>query len=194
MKCSAIILAAGASSRMGSPKALLDMRGEPVLQRLLRVYARHCAEVIVVVGDHGEQIRAAVPGWYVVNPSPERGQVSSLQCGLRALREDLPVMFQPVDYAAISGSTLSALLTAMERERPLIAIPRYAGKHGHPVMAGAALRSEFLALGDQATARDVIHAHRGETLYVDVNDPEILRDIDSPEDYRRMLDGLETVQ
>ena len=82
----AIILAAGASSRMGSPKALLEYRGETFADRLIRVLSGVCDPVIVVTGRHHKAIRAGVRGkaCFVVNPDPDRGQLSSLQ---RALAE-----------------------------------------------------------------------------------------------------------
>ena len=86
-----IILAAGASSRMGTPKALLDYRGETFLDRLIRVLGAVCDPVIVVLGYHAEQIRAGVNGrvQFVVNPTPTRGQLSSLQTGLAEDRKSV---------------------------------------------------------------------------------------------------------
>ena len=179
---------------MGSPKALLDLGGEPILRRLTRVYERHCRQVVVVIGFEADRIRAAVRANYAVNPDPSRGQLSSLQCGLAALRDDGPFLFQPVDYAAVSEATIRTLLAVMEIEEPLLAIPRFDGKRGHPVACAAKLRAEFLALSPDAAARDIIHARIAETRYVDVQDREILRDIDSPEDYKRLMSEVEPVR
>ena len=82
----------------------------------------------------------------------------------------------------------------MEIEQPLLAIPRFEGKRGHPVACGAGLREAFLALPPTAAARDVIHAHREQTRYADVQDREILRDIDSPDDYRQLLSDVEAAR
>ena len=86
-----IILAAGASSRMGSPKALLDYRGESFIGRLVRVISSVCDPVIVVLGYHADAIRPAIKGAAstVINPAPERGQISSLQIALAALPDDV---------------------------------------------------------------------------------------------------------
>ena len=82
-----IILAAGASTRMGSPKALLDYRGETFVERLVRLFSRVCDPVIVALGNHPEPIRARIEGCaeVVINPDPDRGQLSSLQTALAAL-------------------------------------------------------------------------------------------------------------
>ena len=87
MKPAAILLAGGASTRMGQPKALLLIGGQTFLGRLIAIYARHCHPVIVVLGYQADAIRAATPGEaeWVRNEHPERGQFSSLQTGLRAL-------------------------------------------------------------------------------------------------------------
>src|SRR4029079_18049295 len=79
-----IILAAGASSRMGTPKALLDYRGETFVGRLVRVLQTTCNPVIVVLGYHADALRAGIPAGaqVVVNPDPSRGQLSSLQTAL----------------------------------------------------------------------------------------------------------------
>jgi len=80
----AVILAAGASRRMGSPKALLEYQGQTFLNRLIRVLGEVCDPVIAVLGYHAEIIRAQAIGsvQFVVNPDPDRGQLSSLQTGL----------------------------------------------------------------------------------------------------------------
>src|SRR5262249_39848884 len=79
-----VLLAAGASRRMGTPKALLDYRGETFLDRLIRVTGAVCDPVIVVLGHHAQEIRGRVKSaaHFVVNPDPERGQLSSLQTAL----------------------------------------------------------------------------------------------------------------
>ncbi len=98
-----IILSAGASSRMGTPKALLEFHGETFLDRLIRLFSEAGVAPIVVLGHHAEQIRSgiqrAADATFVVNPDPARGMLSSLQCGLEAIPEQTEaVMFLPVDH------------------------------------------------------------------------------------------------
>ncbi len=182
----AIILAAGASSRMGQPKALLSYQGETFLDRLSGIFERHCETVIAVLGHHAEAIRAGArrQALFTVNPVPERGMLSSLQCGLRALPAGVDsFFFTPVDYPAIHESTVARLAAT----DAIIAVPRYEGRRGHPVLCKAQLAAEFLATPTRAS--DVIHAHAGETVYVDVADPGIVADIDEPADYERLVRG-----
>ena len=190
---SGIILAAGASSRMGSPKALLDYRGETFIQRLVRVLSAVCDPVIVVLGYHAETLRPAIPkATIVVNPAPERGQLSSLQTGLAALPSAAEgFLFTPVDSPAVEAATVERLAAAFGHRDPAtqLIIPRYQGKRGHPVFATRAIANELSALPVAAQARDVIHGHVPDTLYIDVDDPGILTDIDDREAYRRLSEA-----
>ena len=169
---------------MGSPKALLKMPdGETFLDRLIRLLGRRCAPVIAVLGYDAAQVRSglarASEAAIVENPQHAEGQLSSLQCGLRAVpAEAAGVLFTLVDLPAIRPATIDALADAFSTGGHLLAIPRHAGARGHPVCCARELVGEFLALPPGAQAREVIHRHRERTLYVDVDDPGILRDID----------------
>jgi molybdenum cofactor cytidylyltransferase len=188
-----VILAAGASSRMGSPKALLDYRGETFVGRLARVLSEVCDPVIVVLGYHAEVVRPAVGrnARVAVNPAPERGQLSSLQTALGELPELAEgFMFVPVDCPAADPETVARVAGAFRMRDPKIhfVVPQYRGKHGHPVCASRDIAAEILALPATAQARDVVHRHVPDTLYVDVDDPGILTDVDDPERYRRLAE------
>jgi molybdenum cofactor cytidylyltransferase len=95
------------------------------------------------------------------------------------------VLFTPVDYPAFRRETVQSLLACAGQA--LIVVPRYNDRHGHPVLFSAGLVSEFLELPPDGSARDVIHRHVGHTLYIDVDDPGILRDVDDPEAYQALL-------
>ena len=188
MSYAGLILAAGESSRMGSPKALLEFRGETFIDRLIRCFSGHCSPVIVVLGHEPEVIRAGVRSplhaVFVLNTDYERGQLSSMQCGLRAVPEDGDgVVFTPVDHPNVEGATVAKLIAS----EALIAIPQYLGRHGHPVLFSRALITEFLALPPDSQARNVTHQHASEIRYIDVADAGILDDIDDPEAYHRLL-------
>jgi molybdenum cofactor cytidylyltransferase len=185
-----IILAAGESSRMGSPKALLEFRGETFLDRLIGCLEAQCSPVIVVLGHTPEVIRAGVrvPGKaeFVLNPQYQLGQFSSLQCGLRAVPADAEgVIFTPVDHPTIEVATVRRLLATGAP----IAIPQYLGRHGHPVLFTRAFIAEIQALPPQERARTVLHRHTNQIRYIDVPDAGILDDIDDPEAYQRLLES-----
>ncbi|MEP6961492.1 MAG: nucleotidyltransferase family protein [Acidobacteriota bacterium] len=187
-----IILAAGASERMGTPKALLDYHGETFVGRLTRILATNCDTVIVVLGNHVDDIRPHVPNRarVVVNPDPSRGQLSSLQCALAELPPDAAgFAFIPVDCPAVAEETVQQLSQTFAHRDPstLFVIPRLASKRGHPVFATRAIADELLSLQPTDEARAVVHRHVSQTQYVEVADAGIFADIDTPEAYQRLL-------
>ena len=177
---------------MGTPKALLDYRGETFLDRLTRIMGSTTSPVIVVLGYHAEHIRAGIKGaaQFVINPAPERGQLSSLQTGLAAVPPGAQgFAFIPMDCPAVAESTVTSLARAfrLRAAKTLLVIPRHHGKRGHPVFASREILEELQALPLDAQARDVIHRHVPDTQYIDVDDPGILTDVDDPESYRRLV-------
>jgi CTP:molybdopterin cytidylyltransferase MocA len=177
---------------MGFPKALLDIGGETFLQRLVRVFSTCCSQVIAVLGHDADRIRSAcdIRADLVVNELHELGQLSSLQCGLRAARADAEaVLYSPVDYPAISASTPRHIVSGFEPHHSFV-IPRYEGRRGHPVMFAAELIPEFLALAPQQTAREVVHRHVDRTRYLDLSDPGIRVDVDHPHEYHQLVRGM----
>ena len=186
MSIAGLILAAGESRRMGFPKALLRYREETFLDTLSGVLAGHCAPVIVVLGAEAERIRSQSrrPAEFVVNAIYQQGMTTSLQCGLRAVPPDAEgVLFTLVDHPAVSAATLDALLAP---PRPLLRVPRFGPDRGHPIWIARELFPEFLAIPAGGAANEVVHRHRGETEFLDLNDPGILADIDDPEAYRKL--------
>jgi molybdenum cofactor cytidylyltransferase len=188
---------------MGTPKALLDYRGETFLDRLIRVLGTATDPVIVVLGHHIAQIRAGLRGAaysnvrFVVNPEPERGQLSSLQTGLAALPRDAEgCAFIPMDCPAVGEATVARLAQVFAARDPemLLVIPRIQNdteaQRGHPVFAARAIADELLGLPSDAKASDVIHRHIPRTQYVDVDDRGILTDVDDPAAYRHLLESL----
>jgi molybdenum cofactor cytidylyltransferase len=184
-----IILAAGASSRMGRPKALLEYRGETFVDRLIRIFSRQCDPVIVVAGYHADTIGAHVNGraQFVVNPDPDRGQLSSLQTALMRVPGDSEgFLFTPVDSPVVGDATVALLIETVRAGDVLIAIPRYGGKRGHPVCGARAMIPEFLALPATAETRLAIDSRADRIAYIDVDDSGVLADIDDLDAYRKL--------
>jgi CTP:molybdopterin cytidylyltransferase MocA len=192
-RIAAVVLAAGASSRMGRPKALLDFDGTTALALVLRTCADAGADVAVVVtSPEGEAVRQAcvgapLPVIAAVNPDPTRGMLSSLQAGLRALPAATAFLLFPVDFPIVPAPEVRRLIDARVNRPGRIFVPSFARRRGHPALVDAALAPEFLALGDDQTARVVMAAHAAETVYVEADDDRVLMDMDTPEDYARCL-------
>jgi len=190
-----VILCAGASRRMGTPKALLQYQGQTFLDGLIRVLSGVCEQVVVVLGhDAGvirEGLNSAPPGLlFAVNPDPERGMLSSLQCGLRIVPPEAEaIFFTPVDHPNISAATMTALGEAFVTNRAPVTVPVYRGVRGHPVCITRALANELLGLPLSAQASDVIHRHTATRRLVEVDDPGVVTDIDDPDAYRALLAG-----
>ena len=197
MSFAAVILAAGASRRMGAPKALLLTGGETFLDRLIRVYSEVFSPIVVVLGAEAETIRGGLlhlePAQFVRNERWPLGQLTSLQCALAALPDDIGgCFFTPVDCPRVRAETLQALCGAFRENSPppLVVVPRHGSRRGHPVGCSRALFAELLALPPEETARTVVHRHVERTCVVDVADAGILDDVDTPGDYRGMETSL----
>ena len=199
-----LILAAGESRRMGTPKALLRYRDESFLDTLIGLFQARCAPVIVVLGAAAQDVRAATSraAAFVENELWESGQTSSMQCGLRAVPDEATgVLFTLVDHPAVRMETIDALLEADVRggaetgklkhapPRPPLRVPVYRGRNGHPIWFSRGLISEFLALPESGAARDVVRAHASVTDFVNVDDPGVLADIDDPAAYRALIEA-----
>ena len=195
-----IVLAAGASSRMGRPKALLPAgEGLTFLQRLASTFATAGLDTVVaVVGNDAAAIedhaaRAALQARLVRNPRPERGQLSSLIAALDALEglslEAVAVL--PVDLPLVSAATVAQVLTAWRSSSAPVARPvRADGRHGHPVVFAARLFPELRAADLATGARQILRSHADEILDVPVSDEGAFEDIDTVADYERLIGPL----
>ena len=187
-----VVLAAGGSTRMGTPKALLDAEGTTFVARLAGTLRRGgCDPVVVVAADDAGPVGAEAErcgARLVVNPGGEGGQIGSLRAALADLRAlDGPpaaVIFTPVDNPAVSAATVRTLIEAWERSEAAIVAPNYQGKRGHPVLADMSIAAEFLDDGLAEGARTVVRRDPARVLEVPVPDPATLDDIDTARAYR----------
>jgi len=197
---SGIILAAGASSRMGRTKALLDSGdGRTFLARLVGALLGGGADdVVAVLGrdaadveEHAARLRLTAR--LVRNPDPDRGQLSSLLVGLDALA-GVPAeaaLIVPVDLPLVSAGTIGRVLQGWRAAGAAAARPvRSDGRHGHPVVFAARLFPELRAADLAVGARAVLRAHSAEVLDVPVDDEGAFEDIDTPADYERLIGPL----
>jgi len=190
-----LILAAGESSRMGTPKATLLYRGRTFLELIVQTLrAGGLERIAVVLGHQAEEIQRKVkvePARVVINPDYRSGQTSSLQAGLRSLlADDLEaVVLGLVDHPAIIAETVSRIVATFRQGGAPVVIPTYHGRRGHPVLIGRELFEELLRLNGDAGANTVVRRYRPVTQFVEVEDEGILIDVDDPEIYRRLTQG-----
>ena len=195
MSLAGVVLAGGRSARMGSPKALLDFRGQPFAVRILE--ALEALEVktrVVVVGPDAPRIRPALAGHdclIVENSDVDGGPIASLRAALRALQPLQPtgLLSWPVDLPHVRVTTVERLIETFRRQPAPAVVPTFAERRGHPVLWGAALFEELLtsAAATRHGARGVLHAHAAEIAPVAVDDPAVIDDLNTPEDYERLV-------
>ena len=191
----AVILSAGASSRMGRPKALLPYREGTFLEHLIQV-TRHprIGVTRVVLGAGAETIRSVAkldPSVVVLNPNWELGQLSSIWTGIRSLEgiDTDGIVLCPVDHPLVSARLVSDLVDRFYEEKKAIVLPTYKGKRGHPAIFSSQLFTELLAAPAELGARSVVWAHSADVLEVptdeegvilNLNDPDMLKRVTSP--------------
>jgi molybdenum cofactor cytidylyltransferase len=187
MKTTAIVLAAGKSSRMGSNKLLLRFDGKTVIEHILDRLVNY--ETIVVTGHCPEDIEPIIKEYgarIVHNPYYEQGMTTSFQAGLRAIDEDVEAVFMVLsDTFGFKPSLLIEMELKMASTVDLIVSPVYDGKRGHPVLIAYELFQEFLNLSGEETMKDVVLRHEDEHSYVS-GDIWTRIDLDTPEDYETM--------
>jgi molybdenum cofactor cytidylyltransferase len=193
----AIVLAAGESRRMGSPKAVLAASdGRPFVVRIASVLlAGGASDVVVVTGLHHDVIEQTLRSAgadhrvrVVTNPDPSRGQLSSLWTGMDAVMETSPhaILMTLVDVPSIAPETVRAVIDAWRRTRAPIVRPAIGDRHGHPVLFDRTVFDELRRASLEEGAKGVVHAHLDALVNVAVTDEGALVDIDTPEDYRRL--------
>lgn len=188
----AIVLAAGASSRMGRPKPLLDADGRTFIRRILETLRDGGVRETVVVIRAGhdqvvEEVQAAGFGRTVLNPRPDEGQLSSLIAGLDAV--DRPgveaVLVTLVDVPLIGAGAVRLLLARAAVATAPVIRAIHDGRHGHPVIFKREL-FDALRKADPATgAKPIVRAVQVED--VETGDPGVVEDVDTPEEYARLF-------
>ncbi len=187
----AVILAAGESTRMGSDKALLPWRGTTFLDSIIQAFLPFSDYVIVVAGRNASNLQPVVDSLgalLVVNPHPELGQFSSLRVGLRDVlnRGRATAVVTLVDRPAPSRQTLQRMFDAYSEAAACdkwVLIPQYQQRHGHPIIIGPSLLTKLVAAPPTSNAREIIHQHPQQIEYLPVDDPLVVANINTPEQY-----------
>ncbi len=190
----AVILSAGASSRMGRPKALLPFREGTFLEHLIEV-TRHprIGVTRVVLGAGAEVIRTIAkldPSVVALNSDWEKGQLSSICAGLRSLEGiDIDgIILCPVDHPLVSARLVGELVERFYADKKAIVLPTYNGRRGHPVIFSKELFGELLAAPEDKGARAVVWAHAGDVLEVPTDEEGVILNINDPDMLKRAIE------
>jgi len=193
LKVTSLLLAAGESKRMGTLKQLLRIRERPaILMCLESILEAGIEDVFVVVRSREKGVLEFLQGQPVIlvaNDLPGSDMAASVRFGLSSIGPDATgILVSLCDYPLVSPATLGALRQEHQLRPEAIVIPRHHGKNGHPTLFPRTVLEEIRTL---PTLRDIISRHHAEVTYRNVDDEGILLDMDTPEDYQRILEVSE---
>lgn len=185
----AIILAAGSSRRMGSQKLLMPLGEKTIIETVVdQVLNSRVDQVLVVLGADHEKVKQALGDRLVkfcYNEEHEKGMFSSVKCGLRSVPTDAEaVLIYLGDQPGIPPTVTDAVIEAYDEELYGIVIPVHMHKRGHPLLVDLKYRREIENLDLEQGLRALRHHFPQDVLELDVDEPGILVDIDTPEDYK----------
>jgi len=184
----AIVLAAGESKRMGRPKQVLPYGRSTILETVLdHVLASPVDGTLVVLGAAADKVApllAKLPVETIVNPDFRSGMLSSVQRGIRALPASArAALIFLGDQPAVGPETSGRVLAAYRVSGRGIVLPVHAGRGGHPLLIDLKYRAEIDGLSAGIGLRELLVRHPDDIFRVEIDDPGVLLDIDTPEDY-----------
>lgn len=190
----AVILAAGESRRMGSPKALVPFRGVNfVLHLLSATHHQRVGVTRIILGAAAEEIRAKLevpPEMIVVNSDWESGQLSSIHAAIRSLPPNTEGMIlAPVDHPLISANLVSQLIKKFDSTDELIVLPTFHGRRGHPVIFRASLYDDLLGASPEVGARQVVWAREQQIAEVPTEEEGVVLNLNDPETLKKAMGG-----
>ena len=193
MIISAIVLAAGKSTRMGRQKMLMPWGETTVLGKVTQTLQNAGVEDIVIVTNK-------VMAHSIINLHPARlplaindngEMLASMQAGLRALKPSAEAALICLgDQPQMEEGSVRSVCEAYSKSRSSLVVPSYQMRRGHPWLAAKALWDEILAMEEGRSMREFLTAHSDEIEYVNMDTPTILQDLDTPEDYLKYKPSL----
>lgn len=192
-KLAGVVLAGGQSVRMGQPKALLDIKGQPLIRRLAQSLAAVPVDLIIVVTGHRpQQIQDALACEKVVfahNPDFAQGEMlSSVKTGAAAVEGQADAFFlNLLDQPLVQAQTLRLLWGHWLDERAPLVIPAHQGKRGHPILIASQCIAAIRSIPANGSLRDFVVQQQPRSRVVEVEDAGILTDVDTPADYEKLL-------
>jgi len=187
---SAVILAAGRSTRFPGNKLLTRIGGKTIIERVLGTFQESRVDrIIVVVGWQARKLLKSIEGLNVeavINEKYDEGMSSSVRLGVRKVLESDAVIIHPADVPFISTNTINKVIESYNTGGKPIVVAGYKGRPGHPILFCDSLFPEILEIREETLGlKSVVSRHSDEILVVET-EPACLFDIDSPEDLKRI--------
>ena len=186
----AIVLAAGRSTRMGQQKLLMPYGSGTMVSTVVgNIAASGIEDVVVVTGSHADEVHAALArtiARFTENPDIDRGMLSSVRCGIEAAPDADTYLIALGDMPGVDSGAIRDLITQHDRG---ITIPEYNGKGGHPVLIDAKYREAILTRYDDVGLRGLMNEYADDVQSVAIANESVLIDLDTPEDYERHHQG-----
>ena len=191
----AIVLAAGESKRMGSPKMLLPYRGATIIETVIQNIASSSVEkILVVLGADRYKILKLIseyPVMHCYNADYKTGMLSSVKCGFSHLPDDyLAALVFPGDQPMIDAQVINIVINAWQETGKGIIIPTYRGKRGHPLLIDRKYTNEIMTLDESEGLRVLAQKNPEDVKEIETDNPLILKDIDTVEDYRNEINRI----
>lgn len=188
----AIILAAGESKRMGSPKMLLPYNGMTVIEQVIEnVLSAGISNPLIVLGSDHEAILKIIKGHPVshcYNENYRNGMLSSVQCGLASLADQgSAALIIPGDQPMIDAAQIKRVMKAWHESGKGIVMPVHNGKRGHPLIVDMKYKREVMSLAESKGLRALAELHPDDVMEAETDDPSVLRDIDTQQEYMNEL-------
>ena len=185
--CTALLLAAGQSKRMGAFKPLLPFGEKTVIESCIDYLREGGVEtIVVVVGHRADEVRKKLANndvSFAFNPDPDSEMGASIAAGIRELPETAQAtLIALCDHPAVPATVVSTVIDAWTNGARLV-IPTWQNRGGHPVLVDLGFKSELLSLGSAGGLRALFDAHSNEVQRVEVDSPFIARDMDTWDDY-----------
>jgi molybdenum cofactor cytidylyltransferase len=192
---SAIVLAAGMSTRMGQNKLLLDFRDKPLIAHAVdTLLAAAIDEIIVVLGHEAEKVRGKLKGKpvkLVQNPDYQEGLSTSVRVGVEAVSVQAEgIMIYLVDQPLLEPVDVNQLVRAFTRAKAVnknIVVPFFQGQRGNPVIFDSSYREAMLGVAGDVGCKDVIQRYPDKVFVVEMENDHVIRDVDTVEEYEEVL-------
>ena len=190
-----IILAAGAATRFGQPKQLLRLKDKYLIERVLDAALNsRLGRVVLVLGFAHQKIQKALGKklrhaklQIEVNPHYQKGQGHSLQVGLSSVINTFPaVMFLLADQPLVDAATINCLLDKFWSADKDIGVPTFHGKRGNPSIFSQKFYQHIMKIKGDIGARQIINAHPERVLEIEIKNPLLFSDVDTPEDFEKI--------